>query len=158
MHSMSLKLLQKILMFNLAYEAMFSLVGILSFIGWGALALAPLKRSSLIFTARVISILLASIYCYLLVVSWGNEPEVDFSSLAGVAEGFSDSGHLLTGWVHFLAIDLFLGAWQVERANKIGLPHLILLPCLLLTFLVGPLGLLLFFIFQAIKTRTFKIA
>lgn len=145
-------------MFNINNEVMFSVVGVLSFIGWGALAFSPLRHAPLILIARVISILLALIYTYFLVSLWGHEPKVDFSSLAGVASGFSNMGHLLTGWMHFLALDLFIGAWQVERARKIGIPHIILLPCLMLTFLVGPLGLLLFLVIQSIKMRKIKVA
>ena len=145
-------------MFNINYEIMFSIVGVLSFIGWGALAFSPLRHAPLILVARIISIILALIYTYLLVLLWGHEPKVDFSTLAGVASGFSDMGHLLTGWIHFLALDLFIGAWQVERAKSIGIPHVVVLPCLMLTFLVGPLGLFLFLMIQSIKMRVVKVA
>lgn len=145
-------------MFNINYEILFSIVGVLSFIGWGALAFSPLRHAPLILVARIISIILALIYTYLLVLLWGHEPKVDFSTLAGVASGFSDMGHLLTGWIHFLALDLFIGAWQVERAKSIGIPYVALLPCLILTFLVGPLGLFLFLMIQSIKMRTIQVA
>jgi hypothetical protein len=145
-------------MFNINYEIIFSVVGILSFIGWGALAFSPLRHAALIFVARIMSVILALIYTYLLVSLWGHEPKVDFSTLEGIASGFSDMGHLLTGWIHFLALDLFIGAWQVERAKKIGIPHIVLLPCLILTFLVGPLGLFLFLMIQSIKMRSIKVA
>lgn len=158
MHSVFLSLLVKIPMFNINYEVMFSVVGVLSFIGWGALAFSPLRHAPLVLIARVISILLALIYTYFLVSLWGDEPKVDFSSLGGVANGFSNMGHLLTGWIHFLALDLFIGAWQVERAKEIGIPHIALLPCLALTFLVGPLGLLLFLMIQSIKMRKIEVA
>jgi len=144
-------------MFNVNYEIMFSVVGILSFIGWTALIFSPLRLVPLVLTARVISLLLAVIYTYFLVTLWGNETKVDFSSLAGVANGFSDMGNLLTGWIHFLAIDLFIGAWQVERAKKIGIKHIILLPCLILTFLVGPLGMLLFMLIESIKSKSVQL-
>jgi len=136
---------------------MFSLVGILSFIGWSALIFSPFRLVPLVLTARIISLLLAIIYTCFLVALWGNETKVDFSSLAGVSHGFSDMGNLLTGWIHFLAIDLFIGAWQVERAKKIGIKHVILLPCLILTFLVGPLGMLLFMLIESIKTKSVQL-
>ncbi|NQZ11715.1 MAG: DUF4281 domain-containing protein [Algicola sp.] len=145
-------------MFNMNHETMFSVVGVLSFIGWGALVFSPLRHKQLVLSARLISILLAIIYSYFVVSTWGQKPTVDFSSLAGVANGFTNMSHLLTGWIHYLALDLFIGAWQVERAKKIGIPHIILLPCLLLTFLFGPLGVLLFLVIQSIKTKSFKIA
>jgi len=145
-------------MFNINYEIMFSVVGVLSFIGWGALVFSPLWHVALILVARILSVILALIYTYLLVSLWGHEPKVDFSTLEGVASGFSDMGHLLTGWIHFLALDLFIGAWQVERAKSIGIPHVVVLPCLMLTFLVGPLGLFLFLMIQSIKMRSIKVA
>jgi hypothetical protein len=51
----------------------------------------------------------------------------------------------LAGWIHYLAFDLFLGAWQVRDANRRDINHLWLVPCLVLTFLAGPVGLLLYF-------------
>jgi hypothetical protein len=50
----------------------------------------------------------------------------------------------LAGWVHYLAFDLFIGGWEVRTAQREGIPHLAVLPCLVLTFLFGPVGLLLF--------------
>ena len=50
----------------------------------------------------------------------------------------------LAGWVHYLAFDLLVGAWEARTARREALPHPVLLPCLALTFLFGPLGLLLF--------------
>lgn len=145
-------------MFNIDYEAMFSVVGVLSFIGWGTLALSPVRPIPLIISARLISVLLALVYTYYLVSLWSQEPTIDFSSLADVANGFSNAGHLLSGWRHFLALDLFIGALQVERAIKIDIPHIILLPCLSLTFLFGPLGLLLFLLIQSVKVKLFSMS
>jgi hypothetical protein len=57
---------------------------------------------------------------------------------------FQNRWLLLAGWVHYLAFDLLLGAWQVRTARREGMSHLALLPCLLATFLFGPAGYLLF--------------
>ena len=145
-------------MFNTDYETLFSIVGVLAFVGWGALAFSPLRPAFLILAARAVSVVLAIIYTTFLISLWGVEPEGNFSSLAGVAAGFSNMGNLLTGWIHFLALDLFIGAWQVEKGRKVGLPHLLLLPCLALTFLYGPLGLLLFLAMQSIKQRSVVVS
>lgn len=51
---------------------------------------------------------------------------------------------LLAGWVHYLAFDLFIGSWEVRDAQRHGLSHLLVVPCLALTFLFGPVGLLLY--------------
>ncbi len=46
------------------------------------------------------------------------------------------------GWVHYLVFDLFIGAWQVRDAGRRGLSHLAVIPCLIVTLLFGPAGLL----------------
>jgi hypothetical protein len=46
----------------------------------------------------------------------------------------------LAGWLHFLAFDLFVGAWIVCDARMRGLPFLLALPCLPFAFLFGPVG------------------
>ena len=51
---------------------------------------------------------------------------------------------VLAGWVHYLAFDIFVGAWEVRTAKKEGIPFLYVLPCLGLTFMFGPIGFLLF--------------
>ena len=53
-------------------------------------------------------------------------------------------GALTAGWVHYLAFDLFVGGWIATRAAETGMHHALLVPVLLLTFLFGPAGLLLF--------------
>jgi hypothetical protein len=71
-----------------------------------------------------------------------------FSTLAQVAVLFSSPYALLAGWIHYLAFDLFTGAWQAREAARLGISRWIVLPCLLLTFLLGPLGLALFLVLK----------
>jgi hypothetical protein len=48
------------------------------------------------------------------------------------------------GWVHYLVFDLFVGAWEARDAQRHGVPHAVLVPCLALTLMLGPAGLLLY--------------
>ena len=57
---------------------------------------------------------------------------------------FSSPGALLGGWVHYLAFDLFVGAWMVRDAKRVEIPHLAIIIPLGLTFAAGPLGLLIY--------------
>ena len=66
---------------------------------------------------------------------------------------FADPWILLAGWIHYLVFDLFIGAWEVRDAARLGIPHLLVVPCLVLTFLFGPVGLLLYGIVRAVRTR-----
>ena len=135
------------------HELIFSGVGLTAFAGWGALVLAPLRRSLAVTAARLASVLLGLIYAATLAGSWGAEPKGHFGSFAGITLLFSEPGHLLAGWTHFLAFDLFIGAWQVEEAGKGAIPHLLVIPCMALTFLYGPVGLLLFLLIRQVLGR-----
>ena len=114
-------------------------------IGWLMLAFAPLKRACLVPGARVVGVLLAVLYSGLLIGAvMGGGMEGDITSLAGVTALFARPEGVLVGWVHYLAFDLWVGAWAVEDADRRGLKHWAVLPCLAFIFLAGPLGLLLY--------------
>ena len=72
-----------------------------------------------------------------------------FSSIEAVRALFQSDALLVAGWLHYLAFDLFVGAWEVRTARAAGIPHLLVIPCLALTFLFGPLGFLAFLILRA---------
>ena len=74
------------------------------------------------------------------------------SSLQGVLDWFREPWVMLAGWLHFYAFDLFIGAWQVRDSERYGISHYWIIPCLLLTLYLGPLGLLLYFIIRYAKT------
>jgi hypothetical protein len=93
----------------------------------------------------------------LLAAHWG-ESKGSFSTLAAVAVLFSNRWLLLAGWIHYLAFDLFIGAWQVRDARAQAISHFLVIPCLLLTFLVGPVGLLLYFAIRAVKVKSIAVA
>jgi hypothetical protein len=69
-----------------------------------------------------------------------------FGLLAGVVTLFSVPELVLAGWIHYLAFDLFVCAWEVKDAQKEGIHHLVLIPCLLVTLMAGPVGLVLFWV------------
>ena len=124
---------------------LFDLANAGALIGWLMLAFAPLKRPWLVPGARVVGVLLAVLYSGLLIGAvMGGGMEGDFSSLAGVTALFARPEGVLVGWVHYLAFDLWVGAWAVEDAHRRDLKHWAVLPCLVFIFLAGPLGLLLY--------------
>lgn len=77
--------------------------------------------------------------------------EGGFGSIAEVQKLFAMPGALVAGWVHYLAFDLFVGTWIAERSARLALPHALVLPLLLLTFMFGPAGLLAFVVVRAWK-------
>lgn len=125
-------------------ETLFSAANTLALLGWVALLALPFRREANWWLAgTTIPALLASLYLVLLAVH-APGAEGGFSSLAGVAALFRTEGVLLAGWVHYLAFDLFIGAWICRRAAAEGISPWIARLCLPPTFLAGPAGLLLF--------------
>jgi hypothetical protein len=113
-------------------------------LGWLCLALAPLApRLADIAASLVIPGLLSVGYTALILVHWADAPG-GFDSLANVMALFTNPAIALAGWVHYLAFDLFVGAWITRTARADGINHLLILPCLVLTFLFGPAGFLAF--------------
>jgi hypothetical protein len=133
---------------TLTPDFLFSLANPLALLGWALLVLAPRWRGTrgLVLSGALPLVLAVA---YGLLIGWhylgAHGGEGGFNSLAEVAALFRDPWALLAGWVHYLCFDLFTGAWEARDAQQRGVPHLLLVPCLLLTFLFGPLGLLLYF-------------
>jgi len=127
----------------MSLDLLFSLAGTAAMAGWLALAVAPLRYAFPRTVATGIALGIATLYAALIGVYW-SQGQGGFGSLDAVARLFDTRGVLLAGWVHYLAFDLLVGAWERDEARRLGLPQLVLVPCLLLTFLVGPLGWLLF--------------
>lgn len=125
-------------------HALFQLTGPLALLGWLTLVLSPLApRLGDAVAALVIPVLLSVGYTALILVNWSTAPG-GFDSLANVMALFTHPGVALAGWVHYLAFDLFVGAWITRTARSEGIGHSLVLPCLVLTFLFGPAGFLAF--------------
>ncbi len=117
-------------------------------IGWLLLLFLPRwQYTTTLITSVILPVLLGGGYVFLMATRFPGS-EGGFGSLEEVALFFEDPYLLVAGWVHYLAFDLFIGAWEVRDARRLGLHHLIIIPCLLLTFLAGPTGLLLYFILR----------
>ena len=114
------------------------------------MAVLPNKFQVARLIAVVVAITLAMLYAALIGSYWANG-KGDFGSLAGVGMLFSRPPLLLAGWVHYLCFDLLVGTWEREEAIAIGLPRWLLLPCLVLTFMFGPVGFLLFMALRLVR-------
>ena len=134
-------------------EAIFSMAGAIAIIGWAALAALPRNPYAHLLAGIVIPLLLSTGYLFLIVQNLEGA-EGGFGSLAEVAKLFQKPELLLAGWIHYLAFDLFIGAWITRDAQRSGLPHLVIIPCLIMTLMLGPIGLLFYFAIRTAKIRT----
>jgi hypothetical protein len=134
-------------------DQLFQLANPLALLGWLALLLSPLApRAAQSVSAAAIPLVLSLAYAGLVLAFWWDAPG-GFGSLPDVQALFTNPHIALAGWLHYLAFDLFLGAWEVRTARAEGIPHWMVVPCLILTFLFGPAGLLAFAILRFTLTR-----
>ena len=139
-------------------EALFKICNNVAVLGWLLLIAAGRKRwASSLVTAVFIPLALALTYAFLIPLHWG-ETNGSFSTLPGVAALFANRWLLLAGWIHYLAFDLFIGSWEVRDAIRNRIPHWAVIPCLILTFLFGPAGLLSYFALRFAMRHTIEIA
>lgn len=138
-------------------ETLFKICSWLAVLGWLLLIFVPRwKWSARVIAGVVIPLLLGLLYLSLIATHFG-ESGGGFGSLAEVSQLFSNPYNLLAGWVHYLAFDLFIGSWEVRDAQRLGIHHLLVVPCLVLTFMLGPVGLLLYFILRSMLKRRFIV-
>lgn len=120
---------------------------------WILLAVAPRWRPGPTLVAPVLfPVAMALLYGGLLVTAPQTEG-ASFSSLAGIRAVFSTDHALLLGWVHYLCFDLVVGSWEVRDAQEHGVPHLLVVPCLALTLMLGPLGFLAYTVLRGVVLR-----
>ena len=128
-------------------EQLFSLAGALVFPAWLLLLFAPAWRWTQRYATFAVPLLIAAFYGWLLLHAHA-PTGAGFNSLHAVQLLFSAPQALLAGWIHYLAFDLFTGAWEARDAVRLGLSRWLVAPCLVLTFLFGPIGLALYLLLR----------
>ena len=137
-------------------EQIFSIANMIALLSWVVLAVAPrwvVTRTVIL--SGAIPLLLSIAYLILIVLFFG-AAEGGFGSLADVMKLFTNQWATLAGWIHYLAFDLFVGAWEVKDAQMRGISHWFVIPCLVLTFLFGPIGFLLYSILRFFLSKEVK--
>jgi hypothetical protein len=128
-------------------EGVFSACNLLAMAGWILLLTLPRQRRAMAIAGTAIPLTLAAVYLVLFLLH-ARESSGGFSSLAAVAQLFENRWLLLAGWVHYLAFDLFISAWETRDAMARRVPRLLLAPCLVMTFMLGPIGLLCYHVLR----------
>ncbi len=134
-------------------DQVFQICNSIAPLAWLLLIIFPRwKWTKIIILQGVLPLMLGLVYLTLIVLFFG-EGEGDFGSLKGVMKLFESPWGVTAGWIHYLVFDLFVGSWEVSNSQKLGIKHYLIIPSLILTFLFGPIGLLLYFLIRAIKTK-----
>jgi hypothetical protein len=137
-------------------DTIFQLASGLAMLGWLLLILlSPFVFYIDKFLIGIVIALLCIVYAWLIIGYFKMDDMSSFGSLDGVMKLFTSRELVTAGWVHYLAFDLMVGVWIKRNSIKYNLPHLLVVPCLLLTFMLGPIGLLLYLLIRFGKTRRY---
>lgn len=111
------------------------------------------KLTRFLIDFKLIPIVLSAVYIFYIIQSMMGNGFMDFGSLDSVMELFTKENAVLAGWVHYLAFDLLVGMWMVAQNRELGIHKALMAPCLFFTFMLGPLGFLLFVTFKTLKNK-----
>ncbi len=124
----------------------FNFCNILILIAWGAIIISPQKKiSEILISYPWIPLTLSFFYIYFIIIS-GGLMEADFSSLNGIVSLFKKATpeSAAAGWLHYLAFDFWVGTWIIKHSRKEKISNKIIVLPLLFTFILGPVGILVY--------------
>jgi heme A synthase len=140
----------------MAPDSVFQLCSTIAMIGWLLLIiLSPFWFDTDKLLVGIITTLFAIVYAWLISQSFQPGDFEKFGTLDGVMSLFTNKTAVTAGWVHYLAFDLMVGIWVKKNSMKYGISHWLIIPCLLFTFMMGPVGLLLYLIIRLIRTKQY---
>ncbi len=136
-------------------------LGVLPF--WFILIVFPQSHLSRIFLTSIFPILILSgVYIFILYKSYliGYDFTDNFTLYLGLTELsrlFEDHLYIMIFWTHFIAINLFIGGWIVKDSQKFSINKVLLALPLILTYLIGPLGLFLYWIIRIFYAKRISL-
>ena len=131
--------------------------GILPF--WLMLIIIPNSKFTQFFVNSIILPLILSVtYIYIIYQAiLMDEPIFDvfklYVSLDNLYILFATESFLLVFWLHFLALNLFLGSWISREGIKYNIPRSLVFVPLILVYLTGPLGLVLYWLIRVFYAK-----
>ena len=131
--------------------------GILPF--WLMLIIIPNSKFTQFFANSIIlPLILSATYIYIIYQAiLIDEPIFDFFklylSLDNLYTLFATESFLLVFWLHFLALNLFLGSWISRDGIKYNMPRSLVFLPLILVYFTGPLGLVLYWIIRVFYAK-----
>ena len=139
-------------------ETLFSICNYTVIPAWLLLAVLPHHRFTMLLVHAVwVPLLLAPLYAYMLFFGGPTPEGGGFGSLEAVMILFTSPTATLAGWIHYLVLDLFVGAWIVRDAKRQGINHWLTLPFLFGTFWAGPFGLALYLLLRLGMKRELSV-
>ena len=80
-----------------------------------------------------------------------------YIGIENLASLFDEESFLLLFWIHFIAINLFVGGWIVKDSQKFLINKILLIFPLVITYLIGPLGILIYWFIRIFKAKSINL-
>ena len=135
--------------------------GVLPF--WLILIFFPNSNLSRYFVTSIFPIfILSGAYVFMLYKSFFNSYDFigNFNLYLGIddiSNLFSKKTFLLMFWIHFISINLFTGGWIVKDAQKFSINKVIVFFPLIITYLIGPLGLFFYWLIRIFYSKNLNL-
>ena len=136
-------------------------LGVLPF--WFILIIFPQSHLSRIFVTSIFPFfILSGVYIFILYKSYltGYDFDGNFTLYLGLSELsrlFEDHLYIMIFWTHFIAINLFIGGWIVKDSQKFSINKFLLAIPLIVTYLIGPIGLFLYWIIRIFYAKRISL-
>jgi len=130
---------------------------------WLMLIFIPRSRITQIFINSIIlPAIFATIYVYLIYQAVLEEIHLAelfnlYLSLDNLYTLFSNEIFLLIFWLHFVMLNLLLGSWASNESIKNNIPRALILTSLILIYLTGPVGLVIFWFIRIFYAKKIKL-
>ena len=136
-------------------------LGVLPF--WLLLIFFPQSQLCRYFVTSIFPIfVLSGAYIFMLYKSYlnGHDFYGNFDLYLGInniSNLFSDETFLIMFWTHFISINLFTGGWIVKDSQKFSISKIILIIPLVTTYLIGPLGLFVYWLIRIFYAKSINL-
>jgi len=136
-------------------------IGVLPF--WFILIFFPQSKVCKIFTTSIFPIIVfSSIYLYIFFIIYksGYNFLDNFNLYLGIDSLLlllENTSFLILFWIHFLSINLFCAGWIVNDYLKYEISKVIIFFPLIITYFVGPVGLLLYWFIRIFYAKKISL-
>src|SRR5688500_14695704 len=137
-----------------AYEIVNKVFGAGVTVGWALMLLAPRSKATRWFVHSDVVPLAISVAYLAVVAPWVPQLFASFDSLDKLIALMTNKPVFFIGWIHYLAFDFIIGRVLLGDAQRRGIPHWAVAPCLLLTFMLGPVGYGLYALVRVVFRKT----
>ena len=136
-------------------------LGVLPF--WLILIFFPRSNLSKYFVTSIFPVfILSGTYIFILYKSYLNSFDFInnftlYLSINHLSDLFTDKSYLMMFWIHFIAINLFTGGWIVRDSQKFYINRILLSIPLIITYLIGPIGLLFYWLLRIFYAKNINL-